>query len=262
MSTVTNLFLFCRTKEKNQIDSSKQDRVQLQVCLDHQVKFGEHVGIIGSTKELGSWKNQVEMEWTPNGWVCQLEIPGEQLLEFKFFIFFKGGKEKIWEDGGNRIVDLPKVGTFDIVCRWNKTNEPLDLSGPPKVMLVGEPAKEIGEDATMSGNIASEVIEDVSVAAVGYPASESESSKFGELWQGSETVFMRSNEHRNKDTNGKWDTTRLDALSLKLVEGDKVPRNWWRKVSWIDSPYLSSLIDTNSMWSFNIAIFILSCFRT
>ena len=72
--------------------------MQLRVCLDHQVKFGEHVGIIGSTKELGSWKSQVEMEWTPDGWVCQLDLPGETLLEFKFVIFSKEGKEKIWED--------------------------------------------------------------------------------------------------------------------------------------------------------------------
>jgi phosphoglucan, water dikinase len=127
MSTVTIFFLFYRTKEKSQFDSSKQDTVQLWVCLDHQVKFGEHIGIIGLTKELGSWKNQVEMEWTPNGWVCQLEIPGEQLLEFKFAILLKGGKENKWEDGDNRIVDLPKVGTFDIVCNRNRRNEPLDL---------------------------------------------------------------------------------------------------------------------------------------
>jgi phosphoglucan, water dikinase len=106
--------------------------------------------------------------------------------------------------------------------------------------LAGEPAKEICEDATVSGNIASEVTEDVSVAADGYPTPESESSKFGELWQGSETVFMRSNEHQNKDSNGKWDTTGLDALSLKLVEGDKLSRNWWRKVSWIDSLFIYS----------------------
>lgn len=186
------------------------------------------------------------MEWTPNGWVCQLEISGDQALEFKFVIFLKGGKEKIWEDGDNRVIGLPKVGTFDILCHWNETNEPLDLSGTPNVKLAGEPAKEIGEDATLSRNIASEVIGNDSVAADGYAMPESESSKFGGLWQGSETVFMRSNEHRDKDSDRKWDTTGLDALSQKLVEGDKVSRNWWRKVSLIDSLFIKSnrIIDT------------------
>ncbi|TVU50595.1 hypothetical protein EJB05_01972 [Eragrostis curvula] len=222
-----------RTKEKSRIDYSKQGIVQLRVCLEHQVKFGEHVGIIGSTKELGSWKNQVEMEWTPNGWVCQLEVPGETHLEFKFVIFLKGVKEKTWEDGDNRVVDVPKDGTFDIVCHWNRTNEPLDLSGTPNSKLAGEAAKKISKDATVSGNIASEEIENVSVAADGYPTPESESSKFGGLWQGSETVFMRSNEHRSKESDRKWDTTGLDALALKLVEGDKASRNWWRKLELI-----------------------------
>ncbi|KAK3139710.1 hypothetical protein QOZ80_5AG0388410 [Eleusine coracana subsp. coracana] len=234
-----------RTKGRSLIYSSKRDTVQLRVCLDHQVKFGEHVGIIGSIKELGSWKNQVEMEWTPNGWVCQLEIPGEQVLEFKFVIFLKGGKEKIWEDGDNRVVDVPKVGIFDMLCHWNETNEPLGLKGRPTVKLAGEPAKEIGKDTTVSGTIASEVIGNDSVAVDGYPTPETESSKFGGLWQGSETVFMRSNEHQSKDSDRKWDTTGLDALSLKLVEGDKVSRNWWRKLELVRG-LLSESVDDQS----------------
>ncbi|KAJ1269216.1 hypothetical protein BS78_07G193500 [Paspalum vaginatum] len=213
-----------RTKEKKRVDPSKQDIVQLRVCLDHQVKFGEHVGIIGSAKELGSWKNQIEMQWTPNGWVCQLDLPGDTLLEFKFVIFLKEGKDKIWEDGENRVVDLPKDGTFDIACHWNRTKEPLDLLGTSEVKLVGEAQQEIGKDATVSGNTALEEMGNIS------DARELESSKLGGLWQGSDAVFMRSNEHGNKDRDRKWDTTGLDAVSLKLVEGDKASRNWWRKL--------------------------------
>ncbi|WVZ92117.1 hypothetical protein U9M48_038206, partial [Paspalum notatum var. saurae] len=213
-----------RTKEKKRVDPSKQDIVQLQVCLDHQVKFGQHVGIIGSAKELGSWKNQVEMQWTPNGWVCQLDLPGDTILEFKFVIFSKEGKDKIWEDGDNRVVDLPKNGTFDIACRWNRTKEPLDLLGTSEVKLVGEAQQEIGKGATISGNTALEEMGNLS------DARDLESSKLGGLWQGSDAVFMRSNEHGNKDSDRKWDTTGLDAVSLKLVEGDKASRNWWRKL--------------------------------
>ena len=205
--------------------------MHLQVCLEHQVKFGEHVGIIGSTKELGSWEEQVELEWTTNGWVCQLKLPGETLVEFKFVIFLVGGKDKIWEDGNNRVVELPKDGKFDIVCHWNRTEEPLELLGTPKFELVGEAEKNTGEDASASVTFAPEKVQDISVVENGDPAPEAESSKFGGQWQGSKTVFMRSNEHLNKEADRMWDTTGLDGIALKLVEGDKASRNWWRKVS-------------------------------
>jgi len=52
---------------------------------------------------------------------------------------------------------------------------------------------------------------------------------------------MRSNEHGNKESERKWDTTGLGAVPLKLVEGDKMSRNWWRKVCW--SLFFSSQID-------------------
>lgn len=234
-----------RTKEKKRIDPSKKDLVQLRVCLEHQVKFGEHVGIIGSTKELGSWKKQVELDWTPDGWICQLELPGKTLVEFKFVIFLKGGKEKIWEEGNNRVVELPKDGTFDIVCHWNRTKEPLDLLGTLKVELVKEAEKEIDEDGTVSENIAPEEVGDILVAGDGDLALEAESSKIAGQWQGNQTVFMRSNEHRNKETDRMWDTTRLDGIALKLVEGDKASRNWWRKLEVVRG-LLSESADTQS----------------
>lgn len=201
--------------------------MQLRVCLDHQVKFGEHVGIIGSAKEVGSWKSQVEMEWTPDGWVCQLDLPGETPLEFKFVIFSKGGKEKVWEDGDNRVVNLPKGGAFDVLCHWNRTKESLDISGMQVVTLSGEADEEIGQGATVSGNVAVEE----TAAGDGYL----ESSTLGGQWQGSDAVFMRSNEHGSKDSERRWDTTGLGAVPLQLVEGDKVSRNWWRKVCWMNS---------------------------
>jgi len=231
-----------RTKEKKRIKP-----VQLRVCLDHQVKFGEHVGIIGSTKELGSWKSQVEMEWTPDGWVCQLDLPGETLLEFKFVIFSKEGKEKIWEDGDNRAVDLPKDGAFDIICHWNRTKEPLDLFGTPGVKLSGGADKDIGKDASVSGNISLEEIGNISVAGDGYLTPELESSKLGGLWQGTDTVFMRSNEHGNEESERKWDTTGLGAVPLKLVEGDKVSRNWWRKLELVRGLVSESVDDQSRL---------------
>lgn len=225
--------------------------MRLHVCLDHQVMFGEHVGIIGSAKELGSWKSPVEMDWTPNGWVCQLDLPGETLLEFKFVVFLNRGKDKIWEDGDNRVVNLPKNGSFDMACHWNKTKEPLNLLGTSEIKLSGDTEKEKDEDAKLSRNIALEEMGNISNAGDGDLTPKLESSTLGGLWQGSDTVFMRSNEHRNNESDRKWDMTGLDAVSLKLVEGDKASRNWWRKVSWINSLFFLVKWVQYSMWVYS-----------
>lgn len=196
------------------------------------VKFGEHVGVIGSTKELGSWKKHVELVWTQDGWVGQLELPAETLVEFKFVIILEGGKGKTWEDGNNRVIELPKGGTFDIVCHWNMTEEPLDLSGTSKVH------KE-------SRNITPKEVRDVSVTGNGDLAPETDSSNFGGQWQGSDAVFMRSNEHHNKSSDRMWDTSGLGGMTLKLVEGDKVSRNWWKKLELVRE-LLSEPVDDQS----------------
>ncbi|VAH99085.1 unnamed protein product [Triticum turgidum subsp. durum] len=202
------------TKEKNRADPSNSGSVLLRVSLEHQVKYGEHVGIIGSAKELGAWKQHVELDWTADGWVCQLELPGEAAVEFKFVIVSKGGNEKKWEGGDNRTIQLPKGGTLDIVCNWDKTEEPLGPSGTSKVDRAPK-------------HVVPQTAGDVSAANV---APGTDSSSFGGQWQGSEAVFMRSNEHGNKSSDRKWDTAGLGGMALKLVEGDKSSKNWWQKL--------------------------------
>ncbi|XP_020196145.1 phosphoglucan, water dikinase, chloroplastic [Aegilops tauschii subsp. strangulata] len=202
------------TKEKSRADPSKSGSVLLQVCLEHQVKYGEHVGIIGSAKELGAWKQHVELDWTQDGWVCQLELPSEALVEFKFVIVSKGGNDKTWEGGDNRAIQLPKGGTLDIACNWDKTEEPLGPSGTPKVDRAPK-------------HVVPQTAGDVSAAS---SAPGTDSSSFGGQWQGSEAVFMRSNEHGNKSSDRMWDTAGLGGMALKLVEGDKSSKNWWQKL--------------------------------
>jgi hypothetical protein len=55
----------CYRVKRTRIDRSKLDVVLLRICLEYQVKFGEHAGSINnSRKDLGSWKKRVELEWT------------------------------------------------------------------------------------------------------------------------------------------------------------------------------------------------------
>lgn len=198
-----------RTKVKPKSGSGK---VGLNICLDHQVQFGEHVVILGSTKELGSWKKQVPMNWSEDGWICDLELKGGESVEFKFVVVSKD-KSVAWEGGNNRVLKLPQGGNFGMICHWNSTEETLEL-----LPLSSEEYDDSVDDAGHSESTSTT------------DALEVEASPFVGQWQGRPASFMRSNEHHNRELETRWDTTGLEGLALKLVEGDKSARNWWRKV--------------------------------
>lgn len=212
-------------EEKKKMESgSGHGKVQLNVRLDHQVKFGEHVAILGSMKELGSWKKPIRMNWTESGWVCQLELKGGESLEYKFVIVGKD-KRMQWEGGNNRVLKLPKGGSFGTVCKWNETGEAVDL------LPLGLGGNEEGDDMGDNGSVVSR---DATLLEV-------EMSPFVGEWQGKPVSFMRSNEHGNRETQIKWDTSGLEGLALKLVEGDRSARNWWRKLEVVRELLIESL---------------------
>lgn len=200
-------------KNKKMQSESGRDKVHLSIRLDHQVEFGEHVVILGSTKELGSWKKKVHLNWTERGWVCQLELKGGKSIEYKFVILGKD-ESLLWESGENRVLGLPERGIYGIVCHWNKTGEAVDL-------LALEEEDDVGENGSLTADTA---------APLGV-----ETSPFVGQWQGKAASFMRSNEHRAHERERTWgrDTSDLEGLALKLVEGDRNARNWWRKVLYL-----------------------------
>lgn len=187
------------------------EKVWLTLQLDHQVEFGEHVAVLGSIKELGSWKEKVMMDWTENGWLCELELKGNRSVEYKFVIVGKD-KKLMWESGNNRVLTLPREGSFGIVCNWNMTGENANL-----VPLEAEEIEKVGDNGSTT-------VKDIAVGGV-------EASPFVEQWQGKSISFVRSKEHLDMDKESKWDTSGLEGLALKLVEGDKSARNWWMKVN-------------------------------
>lgn len=188
-------------------------KVRLNITLDHQVEFGEHVVVLGSAEELGSWKKNVPMQWTENGWVCDLEIKGGNSIEYKFVIVGKD-KSMVWEGANNRILKLPEGGSFSIVCHWNQTGETLDLLPLKDSEKREEALEEMVDNGSAGGAVPLETL----------------TSPFVGQWQGKTVSFMRSNEHRNRESDRNWDTSGLEGLALKLVEGDKSARNWWRKL--------------------------------
>jgi len=207
-----NLF-FGREEKREMRSKSGRGKVRLNLRLDHQVKFGEHVAILGSAKELGSWKKNVPLNWTESGWVCGLELKGGESIEYKFVIA-RNDKSMVWEGGDNRVLKLPMGGSFRMVCRWNATGESVDL------LPLGLGENEEDYDLSDNGSVVTDAATHL----------EAGTSPFVGQWQGKAISFMRSNEHRNRETEIKWDTSGLEGLALKLVESDRSARNWWRKV--------------------------------
>ncbi|OVA01660.1 Carbohydrate binding module family 20 [Macleaya cordata] len=193
-------------------------KVQLKIRLNHQVKFGEHVAILGSSKEFGSWKKNLQMNWTENGWVSEVESKGGESIEFKFVILGKDKKGVVWEGGDNRKLKLPQGGTFEMVCHWNKTGEAVNL-----LTLDSSNNNNNGTVEKESNNVIEVGVVDPVTEGVG-------ASTLGEQWQGRAASFMRSNEHGSREADRRWDTSGLEGLVLKLVEGDRSSRNWWRKL--------------------------------
>ncbi|KAL6504566.1 Phosphoglucan, water dikinase, chloroplastic [Orobanche gracilis] len=199
-------------KRKSQSEKSSGDKVKVKLRLDHQVRFGEEVAILGSVKELGSWKNKVMMKWTENGWVCDLELKSvEEPIECKFVIVRKDKDKLTWECGNNRILKFPGKGSFNVVCKWDKTNEHLDTL----------PWEEKG-----GGQVEEQESENRNVVL----KETLTTSSFVDQWQGKDVSFVRSKDHFNAENSIKWDTSGLKGISLKLVEGDRNARNWWRKL--------------------------------
>ncbi|KAK4433654.1 Phosphoglucan, water dikinase, chloroplastic [Sesamum alatum] len=202
-------------KKKRQSATSGADNVKLRVRLDHQVEFGEHVAILGSAIELGSWKSKVMMDWTENGWVCDLELKSnEEPIEYKFVIVSKDKEKLVWESGDNRVLKFPGKGSFNVVCRWNKTNEQVEV-----VPWEGGGAEEVKVERSKNGNVVTAAIEEAVTA-----------SSFVEQWQGKDAAFVRSKDHFDAEKKRNWDTSGLEGIALKLVEGDRSGRNWWRKL--------------------------------
>ncbi|CAN1346660.1 Phosphoglucan, water dikinase, chloroplastic, partial [Linum perenne] len=214
-------------KTKQFMSNSSPGRVRLSICLHHQVRYGEHVVMLGSTKELGSWKKNVPLNWTEGGWVCDLEFKGGQSVEYKFAVV-DNDRRTVWEGGENRNLQLPKEGSYEMLCQWNATRENIDLLPRSSNQKLAGSAKIVLDGASP-------------------PTHDGEPSPFVGQWQGRAASFMRSNEHGDRESKMNYDTLGLQGLSLKLVEGDQGARNWWRKLEVVRELIAGSLDSRDRM---------------
>jgi phosphoglucan, water dikinase len=199
-------------KKRNNTNNKEDINVHLHLRLDHQVQFGDHVVLLGSTKQLGSWTTHVPLNWTPNGWVCDFHFNAGDHLEFKFIIVHQDGTLH-WESGDNRVLNLPNAGHFQTIAKWNKTHQTMELL-----------PLNFNEQNNNNNDDEKEAVASAPLSDAAGP------TPFVGEWQGKSVSFMRSNDHQTHETQRTWDTSGLQGLPLKFVQGDQSARNWWRKV--------------------------------
>ncbi|VYS67987.1 unnamed protein product [Arabidopsis thaliana] len=232
----SNSRLTCTATSSSTIEEQRKKKdgsgtkVRLNVRLDHQVNFGDHVAMFGSAKEIGSWKKKSPLNWSENGWVCELELDGGQVLEYKFVIVKNDGSLS-WESGDNRVLKVPNSGNFSVVCHWDATRETLDLP------------QEVGNDDDVGDGGHERDNHDVGDDRVvgSENGAQLQKSTLGGQWQGKDASFMRSNDHGNREVGRNWDTSGLEGTALKMVEGDRNSKNWWRKLEMVREVIVGSV---------------------
>lgn len=98
--------------------------VKIKIKIHYYTVVGQILKIIGNTKELGIWKDGVEMVYKENGfWSTELEI-NKFPFEYKFQIYNNNTGEVVWENCYNRICYFcDEVDEIKIKCTWNSAEE-------------------------------------------------------------------------------------------------------------------------------------------
>ena len=93
-----------------------QQTVRLKVRAP-QIRIGEQLGLVGAGEALGEWdvnKAQPMYEHEYHEWVISLDASKlPQTIEFKFVLL--GLDQPIWEQGENRVVELPPIGSNEVI---------------------------------------------------------------------------------------------------------------------------------------------------
>lgn len=88
------------------------DTVHVRVVITLSISFGEHLCLVGSCEELGSWNVETapKFRWTHGDvWVADVELPSGSRAEFKIVHAIPSTGEHIWEYTSNRILEVPDV---------------------------------------------------------------------------------------------------------------------------------------------------------
>lgn len=107
-----------RKRNSNSCHESSRKNKELKIKkitfqIQYDTKIGEDIGLIGSTKEFGSWnqKNALRMHWNEgNIWKTTIDISFMEIKYFEYkFALFRKGILKEWENRVNRVFNLDDI---------------------------------------------------------------------------------------------------------------------------------------------------------
>lgn len=110
-----------RHRELHQPEASEFARTVRLVVRAPQLREGERLALIGSSKQLGAWELEKALPMTEHGyneWTTDIDasMTDGEPLEFKFVaVSSENDVTSMWEDGHNRTIDLPELKDGDCV---------------------------------------------------------------------------------------------------------------------------------------------------
>ena len=133
--------------ETPKVPKKKSFLQKLIFLIKYDTTYGESIGIIGSSKELGNWdvNGLIQFKWNKgNLWTGEIDVNENNLEDFEFkFVILNNGQVKSWENGSNNKINYVqlleqiknkstgKYNKFEysyfeegaeltLKCRWNK----------------------------------------------------------------------------------------------------------------------------------------------
>lgn len=83
--------------------------VKVTFWMKFHVDYGQHIVLVGSMPELGSWilADAVALTWSEGDlWHATLELPSTSVLEYKYVVVGQGGHAVAWQSGNNSVLAI------------------------------------------------------------------------------------------------------------------------------------------------------------
>lgn len=83
--------------------------VKVTFFLKFHVDYGQHICLVGSMPELGSWilSDAINLTWSEGDmWNATVELPSTSVLEYKYVVVGQGGHAVAWQSGNNSVLAI------------------------------------------------------------------------------------------------------------------------------------------------------------
>lgn len=155
------------------------ETVHVRVVIKLSVMFGEHLCLVGSCEELGSWnvERAPKFQWTHGDvWVADVELPSDTSAEFKVVHVVPSTGEYIWEYTNNRVLEVPDVKEMkdgELSLTW--CDESVDASMVRPVKMSSMASWDEDDEQSAAGPFSSVLdffAEDKPVEVIGEPIED------------------------------------------------------------------------------------------